>query len=126
MDASAVQVRAAWVVLGGHRPRPAELVVARYPAWAWAARTASFLAGWAGATAATFVLTFDPFITALPFFMLGTLAWRTLRGRYRVESFRGECPRCAHPLAVRPGSAIDLPHPLVCYHCHHEPHLAAA
>jgi hypothetical protein len=126
MDASAVQVRAAWVVLGGHAPRAAELVLARDPAWAWAARTVSFLAGWAGATAATFVLTFDPFITALPFFMLGAVTWRTFRGRYRVRSFRGECPRCARPFAVKPGTAIDLPHPLVCYGCHHESRLAAA
>jgi hypothetical protein len=125
MSARAMEVGTAWVVLGGHAPRRAELEVTRLPLLAWAGRTAAYGVGWAGATLATFVLTFDPFITALPFFMIGTLAWRSLRGRWRVRSFRGVCPRCEHPLRVEPGTAIDLPHPLVCYHCHHEPRLAA-
>jgi hypothetical protein len=126
MDDTNGQVRAAWVVLGGHPPRRAELTLARYPVGAWAARTAGFVAAWAGATAATFALTFDPFITALPFFMLGAVTWRSFRGRYRVQRFRGECPRCGAELTVQPGTPIDLPHPLVCYACHHEPKLAAA
>ena len=125
MGADVTQAGTAWVLLGGHAPRRAELEVTRYPWWAWASRSVAYAAAWAGATFATFVLTFDPFVTALPFFTIGALAWRSLRGRYLVRSFRGECPRCGHPLAVEPGSTISLPHPLVCYQCHHEPRLAA-
>jgi hypothetical protein len=125
MSANAGTVGTAWVVLGGHPPRRAELEVTRQPFIAWAGKTVAFGTGWLGATIATFVLTFDPFLTALPFFMIGTLTWRSLRGRYLVRRFRGVCPRCEAPLQVEPGTAIDLPHPLVCYQCHHEPRLAA-
>ncbi|MDB4951937.1 MAG: hypothetical protein JWM27_4586 [Gemmatimonadetes bacterium] len=126
MGASAVQAVTAWVVLGGHPSRPALLELSRLSPWAWAARTAGLLALWAGGSIATFALTFDPFLTALPFFMVGAVVWRAFRGRYRVYAFRGDCPRCGHALTVKPGTAIGLPHPLVCYQCHHEPRLAAA
>ncbi|HET6762553.1 MAG TPA: hypothetical protein VFH27_02750 [Longimicrobiaceae bacterium] len=125
MSTQAMLAGTAWVTLGGHAPRRAELEVTRYPWWAWAGRSVAYGTGWVIATVTTMVLTMDPFVTALPFFTIGALAWRSLRGRYLVRSFRGDCPRCSQPLTVEPGSTIGLPHPLVCYHCHHEPRLAA-
>ncbi|HEX2189185.1 MAG TPA: hypothetical protein VHG51_09830 [Longimicrobiaceae bacterium] len=118
-------VPGARIVLGGHPARPARLVARRYPGWARLARTLAFLVLWAVGTVGTLVFTFDPFVASFPFVLGGSLVYRSWKGRFRVEEFQADCPRCGEELRLEPGSRIDLPHPLVCYHCHHEPELAA-
>jgi hypothetical protein len=115
----------AWTVLAGYGRRPARLVVTRQGRTAWMLRTAAALVAWIGGTAATLAFTFDPFVASLPGMLGGAFAFRTWRGRYAVQSFRGECPACGAALLIKPGARIGLPHKLVCYACHHEPHLAA-
>ena len=118
----------AWVVLPGHRDAPAWLHVVRYSAAARLYRTVLYAGMWIGGSVAMFFITlFDPFMTGIPFLLGGMATYRAWRGRFRVTGFRGACPRCETPIALKPGSRIASPHPLVCYHCHHEPalHLAA-
>lgn len=114
------------ILLRGHDSLPAHLEVARFPFWAWVFRTLARAGAWLGGTVLGFLLTWDPFVTVIPFAVGLAYTWKSFRGRYRVREFRGECPRCATPLLVRPGDKIDLPHPLVCYSCHHEPLLVLA
>jgi hypothetical protein len=117
VEASAV------VHLRGHGTRPARLDVIRYSPVAWLTRVLRYAFGWLGATFATLVITFDPFVASFPFVIgLGYL-YRTIRGRYAVRHFEGECPRCSTPLTLKPGAKIPLPLDLVCYACHHEPEL---
>ncbi|HLL46916.1 MAG TPA: hypothetical protein VK399_09395 [Longimicrobiaceae bacterium] len=118
-------VPGARIVLGGHPSRPARLVARRYPGWARLARTLAFVVLWIASTLGTLVFTFDPFVASLPFLMGISFVYRSWKGRFRVEEFQAACPRCGEELKLKPGSKIDLPHPLVCYHCHHEPELAA-
>jgi hypothetical protein len=89
------------------------------------ARTTGFVALWIASTLGTLALTLDPFVASLPFLVGASLVYRSWKGRFRVEEFQAACPRCGEELKLEPGSRIDLPHPLVCYHCHHEPELAA-
>jgi len=111
------------VHLRGHAPRPAHLEVGRFPLLAWLARVARYAAGWLGGTWFILAITFDPFVASFPFVIgLGFLV-RTVRGRYHVHAFRGECPRCSTALELPSGSKIPLPYPLVCLSCHHEPEL---
>jgi hypothetical protein len=111
------------VHLRGHGATPAHLEVSRYSPLAWAARVLRYSVGWVGATLATLVITFDPFVASFPFVIgLGYL-YRTVLGRYHVRAFQGSCPRCAKPLTLEAGSKIPLPYHLVCYACHHEPEL---
>ena len=125
-DGSAITaIPSARVLLGGHASRPAHLVAVRYPFWARAGRTLAYAAGWLLSTAGTLAFTFDPFVASFPFVLGISLTYRSWKGRFRVEAFRGECPRCGLELPLKPGSRIDLPHALVCYNCHHEPELAA-
>jgi hypothetical protein len=91
------------IVLRGHGSVPAELEVVKYPRARWALRTLGYLLLW--------------------FVIGGALAYRSWTGRYQIRAFRGHCPRCENALTIKPGSKIDLPHPLVCYNCHHEPEL---
>jgi hypothetical protein len=73
------------------------------------------------------VVTFgDPFLTAIPFILGVVGVHRSWRGRFRVARFHGACPRCHTPLDLGEGSKIGTPHHLVCYRCHHEPHLVLA
>jgi hypothetical protein len=118
-------VPGARIVLGGHPSRPARLVARRYPGWARLARTLAFVVLWIASTVGTLVFTFDPFVASLPFLMGISFVYRSWKGRFRVEEFEAACPRCGEELKLEPGSKIDLPHPLVCYSCHHEPELAA-
>lgn len=114
---------AAVVHLRGHGSRPAELRVTRYATAAWLGRILRYAAAWLGITALTLVITFDPFVASFPFVIGAGYLYRTIRGRYRVHLFRGECPRCGGGLDLKPGSKIPLPYPMVCYACHHEPEL---
>ena len=116
--------RSARIELFGHPPRPAHLEIVVYPRWARVARTVGFVMLWVGSTALTLVLTFDPFIASFPFLIGAWLVYNSWRGKYRVQAFRGSCPRCDEELKVEPGSKIRLPHAMVCYHCHFEPELA--
>lgn len=118
-------VPGARIVLGGHPSRPARLVARRYPGWARLARTLALAVLWAGSTVGTLVFTFDPFVATFPLVLGGSLVYRSWKGRFRVEEFQAACPRCGEELRLEPGSRINLPHPMVCYHCHHEPELAA-
>jgi hypothetical protein len=59
---------------------------------------------------------------ALAAFVAGVyLGFHHWNGRYVVRTFSGSCPRCGRPLALKPGSRINLPHTLTCFGCHHEP-----
>lgn len=111
------------VRLRGYGSRPADLRLHRYPLLAWVARVTVFGAGWLAATVAMLVLTFDPFIASFPFVIGMGLVYRAVRGRYRVEWFRGHCPGCEGELSMKAGSKIAIPHHLVCFNCHHEPEL---
>ena len=112
--------------LRGHTATPAYLEVTRFPRLAWIGRIVRYTLGWLGSTAATLVITFDPFVASFPFVIGMGLVYRTVRGRYRVAAFRGVCPRCTGELELKPGSKIPLPYPFVCYRCHHEPELRLA
>jgi hypothetical protein len=117
---------AARILLRGHDSRPAHLEVVRFSPLGWAMRTTGYVGAWMTGTLASFALTWDPFVTLVPFAVGMAYAWRAFRGRYLVRAFRGECPRCETPLEVKTGAKIALPHALVCYHCHHEPLLVLA
>ncbi len=121
---SAVLVPSARVVLGGHPSRPAHLEAVRYPFWARLVRTVGFAVGWVVSTVLTLGFTFDPFVASFPFVLGASMVYRSWRGRFRVEAFRGACPRCGGELALKEGSKVDFPHGLTCYACHHEPELA--
>jgi hypothetical protein len=115
------------IVLAGHRDTPARLSVVHYSRVARVYRTLLYALLWIGSSVATFFVTiFDPFMTSMPFFVGAVMTYRSWRGRFRVTAFDGACPRCAHPINLKPGSKIGSPHHLVCYHCHHEPDLYLA
>lgn len=127
MSMHATEHPTAWIILAGHRDAPARLTVERYSRVARLYRTAMFAMLWIGGTIGTFLITlFDPFMTCMPFFVGAVMTYRSWRGRFRVMEFKGSCPRCESPLTLAPGSKIGSPHPLVCYHCHHEPNLYLA
>ena len=115
---------AARIVLPGHRDADARMQVVALPFRTRMVRTLALAAGWGLTTVTTFLVTiFDPFMTSLPL-LVGTMAvYRSWKGRFRVDEFRGGCPRCGTEMRLKPGSRISLPHPLVCYTCHHEPQL---
>jgi hypothetical protein len=117
----------AWIVLPGHRDAPARLTVERYSSVARFYRTLLFGGLWISSTLGTFFITiFDPFMTCMPLFVGAVMTYRSWHGRFRVTEFRGACPRCGNALNLKAGSKIASPHHLVCYHCHHEPHLYLA
>jgi hypothetical protein len=118
-----MEATTAVVHLRGHGARPAKLEFTRYSPLQWLARVLRYLVGWVVATAATLVITFDPFVASFPFVIGIGYLHHTIRGRYHVHAFEGVCPRCDQALRVRAGSKIPLPYPLVCYNCHHEPEL---
>lgn len=118
---------AAWIVLPGHRDVRAAVEVAEYPFWARCTRTLLLAAAWTAATAATFFVTiFDPFLSSIPLTVGAFTVYRSWRGRFRIGSFSGGCPRCGTALRLEPGARIGAPHPLVCYSCHHEAQLVFA
>jgi hypothetical protein len=117
----------AWIVLPGHPDAPARLTVEHYSRTARIYRTLLYGLLWIGSSTATFFVTiFDPFMTSMPLFVGAAMTYRSWRGRFRVTEFAGACPRCREPLPLKLGSKIASPHHLVCYHCHHEPHLYLA
>jgi hypothetical protein len=113
----------ATIWLWGHERRTAELQVVRYSPLKWAARILLFTMIWIIGSAATLIMTFDPFVASFPFVLGIGLVYHGVRGRFRVLSFAGSCPRCANDLHLKPGSKIPLPHRLDCFHCHFEPEL---
>jgi hypothetical protein len=114
------------VHLRGHGSTPAVLAVSRYSVVGWSIRVVRYVAGWLGVSGATLIFTFDPFVASFPFVIGLGYVYRTVRGRYHVRHFEGNCPRCSARLALKPGSKIPLPYDLVCYSCHHEPQLRIA
>jgi hypothetical protein len=117
----------AWIVLAGHRDAPARLSVERYSNVARIYRTVMYGLLWIGSSVGMlFITIFDPFMTCMPFFVGAVMTYRSWRGRFKVTEFRGACPRCGEPLTLKLGSKIGSPHQLVCYSCHHEPHLYVA
>jgi hypothetical protein len=120
-DAAAVS---ALVVLPGHPDRAARVAVDAVPFGARVARTLVMAGVWSSISAAMFFITvFDPFMTSMPVLVGAVTVWRSWKGEWRVRSFRGECPRCGAEIRVKPNARVAVPHPLVCYACHHEPHL---
>lgn len=115
------------IILPGHADAEADVAVNVYPFRFRVARTFGYLALWIGSTLTALVVTFgDPFLTAIPFILGVVGVHRSWRGRFRVARFHGACPRCHTPLELGEGSKIGSPHHLVCYRCHHEPHLVLA
>lgn len=110
-------------VLRSHGSLPAEVEVVKYPRTRWALRTLGYVVLWVGWTVGTLLFTFDPFVASFPFVIGAALAYRSWKGGYQIRAFQGHGPRCENELTIKPGSKIDLPHPLVCYNCHHEPEL---
>lgn len=111
------------IILRGHGSVPAELEVVKYPRGRWVLRTLGYVLLWLVWTLGTLLFTFDPFVASFPFVIGAALAYRSWHGRYQIRAFRGHCPRCENELTIKPGSKVNLPHPLVCYNCHHEPEL---
>ena len=119
--------RAAWIILPGHRDVRAAVEVAEYPFWARVLRTVVLAGMWTAATVATFLVTiFDPFLSSIPLTVGAFTVYRSWRGRFRIGSFQGGCPRCNTALQLKPGARISSPHPLMCYSCHHEAQLTFA
>jgi hypothetical protein len=117
----------AWIILPGHPDAPAHLRVQRYSRLARFYRTTWYGFLWMISTLGTVVVTIgDPFLTGIPFFVGAVMTYRSWGGRFRVTEFHGACPRCRQPINLKPGSKIGSPHHLVCYNCHHEPHLYLA
>lgn len=107
--------------LGGHSPGPARLEALVRPGAVRAGRAAGIaLAGILLAPIAFLLPPHLPWGLAVVV-TTAVLAWREWRGVYRVCSFSGSCPRCGSPLEIRAGAQLDLPHPISCYQCHHEP-----
>ena len=109
------------LTLRGHEARPATLDVEYRAPRTRATRAALALAGcW---LLAPIVFLLPPH---LPWAIAAVLAglyfsYRQWTGEYQVHRFEGSCPRCGAELPLPPGSRIRLPHPMVCYQCHHEP-----
>jgi hypothetical protein len=113
----------AQMTLRAHKPAPARVELqfrtARYRA-AWAA--AWLIGCWGAIPLLVWVPPHYPWV-ALAFIAGWYMAYREWRGRYRVTSFAGICPRCARPLSLGADKLIDLPHKLTCFTCHFEPRL---
>ena len=113
------------LVLRGHAPTPARIGVVYQPLAGRLAATLLFLAVfWTPIPWLVWVPPHYPW-PLLSFSAGAFLAFRAWIGRYRVEWFAGECPRCASPLRLRAGDRISLPHAFTCYACHFEPELEA-
>lgn len=114
----------AHLVLPGHADTLARVDVYAVPFRARLLRTMAMAGVWGAISAAMFFITvFDPFMTSMPVLVGAVTVWRNWKGRFRVRSFHGHCPRCAAELRVKPNARVGVPHPLVCYACHHEPQL---
>src|SRR5688500_2005000 len=118
---SEIVAEGARLSLRGHEPRPAVIeVVYRPPKERITRALLSLLGCWVLAPVVAIVPPHIPW--ALLAFAVGIyLAVRQWTGEYVARRVEGACPRCAAPLPLPPGSRIKLPHPMVCFHCHHEP-----
>lgn len=111
---------AASLVLFGHDPEPARVVVFERSR-GWRVRRAILFAA-AGMTVAPFVALLPPHAP----WALGALAcggffaWRSLKSRFAVAELEARCPRCEAPVAVPAGSRLRQPHSIHCQACHHE------
>ena len=124
METGASAAVNAHVVLPGHADTLAKVDVDAVPFRARLLRAMVMAGVWGAISAAMFFITvFDPFMTSMPVLVGAVTVWRNWKGRFRVRSFHGRCPRCAAELRVKPNARISVPHPLVCYACHHEPQL---
>ncbi|HEX8691242.1 MAG TPA: hypothetical protein VF746_02280 [Longimicrobium sp.] len=113
------------IVLPGHRDAEGKAEVVPVPFWSRAVRTAALAGAWAAAAVTMFFVTiFDPFLTSIPVLVGAFTVYRSWRGQYLVRSFQGGCPRCGTSIRLKPGARISVPHPMVCYSCHHEPELS--
>jgi hypothetical protein len=115
------QVVPAKISLRGHDPQPATLSLEYRPTRMRATRAIGTLLGFWILT--PIVALIPPHIPwALIAFIAGIyFAARQWRGEYEVGAFEGKCPRCSSPLKLEPGARIRIPHPMSCYHCHHNP-----
>jgi hypothetical protein len=111
------------LVLRAYPPSPARVGVVYQPLPSRAAKTVLSLAFFWGIC---------PWVAWLPphypwpilSFIVGAwLAHRFWAGKYVVQWFAGECPRCGRHLRLRAGTRIGLPHPITCFACHFEPQL---
>jgi len=113
------------IVLPRHRDAEGKAEVVPVPFCARAVRTAALAGAWAAAAVAMFFVTiFDPFLTSIPVLVGAFTVYRSWRGAYLVRSFQGGCPRLGTSMRLKPGARISVPHPMVCYSCHHEPELS--
>lgn len=123
MRPTAEQAPIALVTLPAYQPAPARAELVYQPVPGRVLRILAYLALFWGAL---------PFLAWVPphlpwvatSFVVGLfLARRRWKGRYRVHSFAGICPRCGASLSMGIDHLISLPHTLTCYHCHFEPRL---
>lgn len=126
VDTEKVLAPPARLTLAGHEPTPARAEVVYRPRSARLTRALLSLFGfWALAPLVFFLPPHLPW--ALAAVAAGIyFGWTNWAGTYQVRSVEGACPRCGNPLTVKPGAKISLPHKIVCYNCHHEPHLQIA
>lgn len=123
MDPRTPQAPSALLVLPAHAPAPARVELV-YVAASWRISRAllSAVFFWGIIPLVMWVPPHYPWVLAC--IAAGTwLPWYFWTGRYRVRAFAGACPRCEEELSLTPGTRIDLPHALTCFHCHFEPRL---
>lgn len=108
------------LALFGHEPVPARVAVFARPR-GWRIRRAVIFAV-TGIALAPLVALFPPHVPwALGALSAGFfLAWRSMKSRFAVARFEGNCPRCQAPLHIASGSRLRIPHPLSCQSCHYE------
>jgi hypothetical protein len=125
MDASVTRSRvSAVIVLPGHADTEARVDVDAVPLRARVARTLVVAGTWGAIATATFLITmFDPFMSSMPVLVGAVSAWKSWKGRYRIRAFQASCPRCGSEIGLARDARVSVPHPLVCYACHHEPAL---
>jgi hypothetical protein len=112
------------IVLAGHADRPARVEAAEVSFRARVMRTLVTAGVWGSISTAVFFITvFDPFMTSMPTLVGAMAVYRSWKGRLRIRSFHGGCPRCGAEISIKANARISTPHPLVCYACHHEPEL---
>ena len=80
----------------------------------------------AGCTIGPMLLVLPPHLEPAILTVLGGVyfARKYWRGRWLVARFSADCPRCAQPLRLRPGTLLAFPHGVSCRHCHDTPRLA--
>jgi len=120
-ESAAVSAR---VVLPGHADTIARVDVDAVPLRARVVRTMVLAGVWGSISAAMFFVTvFDPFMTSMPVLVGAVTVWRNWKGRFRIRGFQAACPRCGAEMRLKENTRVAVPHPLVCYACHHEPQL---